>query len=333
MPKSTQGPKNVRFACARRKTGRPRVQIPPGPPLTELGTSALGAIVNYSLWAAKTGYRRSTIEASVRALKSISKHVNLLSPQQTLSYLSTLDVTESRKEKLATDLQRFYQYKQILFSPPTYKRIQRLPFIPLETEIDAIISGCGKKTACFLQLMKETGIRPGEAWNLRWIDLDTERKCVSILPEKNSNPRQLPVSNRLISMLNNLPRKYSYIFRNPSVDSVPHLHRFREVYREQRKRMASKLQNPRLEEITFKTLRHWKATTEYHRTKDILHVMQLLGHENIQNTLVYTHLVNFGTEDYVCKVAKTIEEAQLLIENGFDFVTDVQDAKLFRKRK
>ncbi|HYB67364.1 MAG TPA: tyrosine-type recombinase/integrase, partial [Candidatus Acidoferrales bacterium] len=113
----------------------------------------------------------------------------MLSPQQTLSYLSTLEVTESRKEKLATDLQRFYQYKQIPFTPPTYRRIQRLPFIPLETEIDALISGCGKKTATFLQLLKETGIRPGEAWNLRWIDADTERKCVNILPEKNSNPR------------------------------------------------------------------------------------------------------------------------------------------------
>ena len=111
-------------------------------------------------------------------------------------------------------------------------------------------------------------------------------------------------------MLNNQKRKYSYVFRNPSVDSVPHLHRFGQVYRMQRKRMANKLQNPRLEQISFKTLRHWKATTEYHRTKDILHVMQLLGHKNIQNTLVYTHLVNFASEDYVCKVAKTIEEAK-----------------------
>jgi integrase len=134
-------------------------------------------------------------------------------------------------------------------------------------------------------------------------------------------------------MLNRQPKKYSHIFRNPSVDSIQHLHRFREVYREQRKRIATKLQNPRLEQITFKTLRHWKATTEYHRTKDILHVMQLLGHKNIQNTLVYTHLVNFGSEDYVCKIAKTIQEAKSLIEEGFEFVTAFQDAKLFRKRK
>ncbi|MGD0977760.1 MAG: methyltransferase domain-containing protein [Candidatus Bathyarchaeia archaeon] len=45
--------------------------------------------------------------------------------------------------------------------------------------------------------------------------------------------------------------------------------------------------------IHFYTLRHWKATMEYHRTKDILYVMKLLGHKNIANTLIYTQLVEF----------------------------------------
>jgi len=73
---------------------------------------------------------------------------------------------------------------------------------------------------------------------------------------------------------------------------------------------------------------------EYHRTKDILHVMQLLGHKNIRNTLVYTHLVNFESDDdYVCKVVKSVEDAKALIETGFEFVTEFQDAKLFRRRE
>jgi site-specific recombinase XerC len=80
-------------------------------------------------------------------------------------------------------------------------------------------------------------------------------------------------------------------------------------------------------------MRHWKATTEYYKTRDILHVMQLLGHKNIQNTLIYTHLVDFHSDDYVCKVAKTAEQATTLIEEGFDYVTDAEGLKLFRKRK
>ena len=61
--------------------------------------------------------------------------------------------------------------------------------------------------------------------------------------------------------------------------------------------------------------------------------MQLLGHKNIRNTLVYTHLVDFGGDEYVCKVAKNVDDAKALIESGFDHVTDVEGMKLFRKRK
>ena len=72
---------------------------------------------------------------------------------------------------------------------------------------------------------------------------------------------------------------------------------------------------------------------EYAKTKDILHVMKLLGHKNIKNTLIYTQLINFEADEYVCKAAKTVEEASTLIEAGFEYVCDADDVKLFRKRK
>jgi hypothetical protein len=72
---------------------------------------------------------------------------------------------------------------------------------------------------------------------------------------------------------------------------------------------------------------------EYQKTKDILHVMQLLGHRNIQNTLVYTHLINNESDQFSCKVAKRVEEATDLVEDGFEYVTDIEGLKLFRKRK
>ena len=39
------------------------------------------------------------------------------------------------------------------------------------------------------------------------------------------------------------------------------------------------------------------------------------------------------SEDYVCKIAKTVEEAKQLLEEGFDYVTEINGTKLFRKRK
>jgi hypothetical protein len=72
---------------------------------------------------------------------------------------------------------------------------------------------------------------------------------------------------------------------------------------------------------------------EYHKTKDILYVMRLLGHKNIKNTVVYTQLLEFKEDEFVCKVAKTIQEASQLIEDGFEYICDFEDTKLFRKRK
>jgi site-specific recombinase XerD len=72
---------------------------------------------------------------------------------------------------------------------------------------------------------------------------------------------------------------------------------------------------------------------EYQRTKDILYVMRMLGHKSIQNTLVYTQMVQFKKEEYISATANTIEDAQKLVEAGFEYVTEIDCVKLFRKRK
>jgi len=72
---------------------------------------------------------------------------------------------------------------------------------------------------------------------------------------------------------------------------------------------------------------------EYHKTKDILHVMQILGHKNINNTLIYTQLINFKDDDYIAKVAHSEQEVCQLLEAGFEYVCDYDANKILRKRK
>jgi integrase len=128
------------------------------------------------------------------------------------------------------------------------------------------------------------------------------------MPEKGSNPRMLKISNKLVAM--------------------------RKSFARQRIRLTRKLENPRLLQITFHTFRHWKATMEYAKIKDILHVMQLLGHRSIQNTLIYTQLIDFKDDEFVCKAVATSKEAEQLIEAGFEYVCTATDGiMLFRKRK
>jgi integrase len=102
----------------------------------------------------------------------------------------------------------------------------------------------------------------------------------------------------------------------------------------QRRRVAEKLRNPRLLRISFHTFRHWKATMEYHKTKDILHVMKLLGHKSINSTLLYTQLISFEGDEFNVKVAKTKKEITKLLEAGFEWVGQDSDSlTYFRKRK
>jgi hypothetical protein len=61
--------------------------------------------------------------------------------------------------------------------------------------------------------------------------------------------------------------------------------------------------------------------------------MRMLGHKNIQSTLIYTQLASFENEEYHSAVAKTVDEARTLIEAGFTFMCDIDGAKLFGKRK
>ena len=130
-------------------------------------------------------------------------------------------------------------------------------------------------------------------------------------------------------MLNPLPKdpKSTKVFGWRWLESQERL------FVKERRKIAEKL-NQRMLKITFHTFRHWKATVEYHKTKDILRVMQILGHKNINNTLMYTQLVNLNfKEKYVSKVAKTVKEACQLIEAGFEYVCDINETKIFRKRK
>lgn len=135
-----------------------------------------------------------------------------------------------------------------------------------------------------------------------------------------------------MGMLEALPKTGERVFRDVAKQTKSAL------FKAQRDKIARKLNNPRLSRITFHTLRHWKATMEYHRTKDIVHVQQLLGHKSINSTLKYISLEKalFKTDDdqWTTRVITDIQETRKLVEVGFEFNCDFgADGKLFRKRK
>jgi integrase len=293
---------------------------------TPQAASTKGKVVEYSFWLLKQGYAEATIKGRTSLVKRLAKLGDLSNPESIKEAIAKQEWSTGRKENAVDAYTSFLQMQNMKWDPPSYRRILKLPFIPTESEVDQLIGGCNKRMATFLQLLKETGIRCGEACKLKWTEIDTENPSVRVTPEKGSNPRILKISAKLTSMLNALPKDSQTLFpTNPDV--------MRKSYQRQRRQVAFKVQNPRLMQISFHTLRHYKATMEYHKTKDILHVMQILGHRSINNTLIYTHLVNFKDDDFTAKVAHSEQEVCQLIEAGFEFVCDYEGNKVFRKRK
>lgn len=278
------------------------------------------------------GRKPSTINNYKKALKHLIKHgANLFDPENTKEILSKSKIKpRTKKCNYVPILSYWFDFLGINWKPPKYSGETEIPYLPSEKEIDDLIAACGKKVATYLQLLKDTGARCGEISRLKWTSIDFQKRVVRISAEKGSNSRILPISQKSISMLNNLPGDKEKIFVN-----AEHM---RSNFYVQRKRVAKKLGNPRLLQIHFHTLRHWKATIEQHRTKDPWYVKEILGHKSIQSTEVYIHIEkqtyqNGANDEFIVKVAKTRKEITSMIEANFEYVMTKDDLAYFRKRK
>lgn len=309
----------------------------------EAGERAAGAtsgdlkslLFNFAWWMKKNGYAEATINSRVKVLRVLARRgADLRDPESVKDVIAQQENWSDVRREIAVHayslLARFLGIKWV---PPRIRRVEKLPFIPLEEEIDTLISGCSQPISAFLLLLKETGMRAGEAYRLRWEDIDFQRQTVTVKPEKGSRARIFRVSDRLLNMLARLRG----LDRKGGIFGYGSLSNLRRTFERQRKRIALKLGNPRINRITFHTLRHWKATMLYHQTKDILYVMNFLGHKSIKNTLVYVQieesLFKKENEEFICKAARTVEEAKRLIEAGFEYVCEMEGVKLFRRRK
>jgi integrase len=296
--------------------------------------SVKGKILEFAFHLKKQGRTQGTLTSYVSALNSlVTEGANLFNPE---SVKETLALNESwnntTKMNRTIVYERFAGFVGLKWERPRYRAQRKLPFIPTEQEIDQLIASTPRKTSTILQTLKETGCRIGEACALKWTDLNEQNRTLTInSPEKNSNPRMCKVSPKLIGMLNALPHISERIFHMTNGKTA------QLCLSRARKRAALKLQNPRLNMITHHTLRHWKGTTAYHETHDLVHVQQLLGHKKIESTLFYVNLESaiFQTENdnFHVQTARTPQEITKLLEVGFEYICEKNEFLYFRKRK
>ena len=308
-----------------------------------------GAVAQYTAKQITLGLSKKTIENNLKALRMLQDQgAEILNPENTFrtimnarKYLEPKRLKQFSEEPWSAGTKSMVARTYLSFCKvlkiaiPEYvdfhkfKQSSKIPWIPFEEDISTLIHACSRKIAVFLQVLKESGARSGEVFKLKWKDVDLERKFININdPEKGSLPRQVKISDKLVAMLETLPKQGEKIWGRST------LHQLRSNFNNQRNRAAFKLCNPRLKEIHFHSFRHWFATMEYYKSKDILRVKQKLGHKSINSTMIYTHLVEFEAEEYISRIATTRKEKLALIEAGFEYVScDPDGTQYFRKRK
>jgi len=293
-----------------------------------------GKLVELAWFMQKEGYKPTTIRSRMDCMKNLVNRglgPDLFDPEAVKGFIAKQSWGDGYKANVILAYSTFLAMHGIYWNPPKYDRPDRVPYIPLESELDQLIMSTGKRMGVFLLALKETAADPSEMQAIEWTDVNPQNRTITLNhPVKGHKPRIISVPRELIERLNCLPKASKKIFQ-ANIRTM-----LRNFY-EQRKVATRKFNNPRLLKITFTTFRHWKATMEYHKTKDILWVMKLLGHNSLRTTLIYIDLekalFNATNDEFTVKVAENLEEACKLLEVGFEYVTEMDGKRIFRKRK
>lgn len=219
---------------------------------------------------------------------------------------------------------------------PQYDPEEKMPRLPTEEQLKKLIYGAGKILSLKLWLSKETGLRPVELQALTVEKVDTTTNLVYPTTAKHGCARVLKIPQALSQALLKHIIKFNLQPKDKLFKGTAR--KYGENYREMRKTLAKKLNDPSLTTIRLYDFRHYFGTMQYWKNRDTGLTAQDMGHKDWNTTRKYIHLVrimelNQNGEEYICKTAKTIEEATTLLEHGFQYQLEMEGIKIFKKRK
>lgn len=187
---------------------------------------------------------------------------------------------------------KFY-YEQVLgLEKTTYwlerpKKEKRLPKVISEEDVIRLLGACNNlKHQCIVAMIYSSGLRRSELLNLKLGDVDLERYIVHIRDAKGKKSRHSILSKKLANVLKQYYLEYKPTFwlfegRNGqklSAESVTKI-----IKRAAEKAMLKK-------DVTPHILRHSFATHLLDKGVDIRYIQELLGHNSVATTEIYTHV-------------------------------------------
>ncbi len=171
----------------------------------------------------------------------------------------------------------------------TPKRPQRLPVVLSREEIGQLLAAVtNKKHYLMLALGYGAGLRVSEVVRLRVGDLALEELLITIRQSKGQKDRVTVLPEKLLVDIRSFVagrEANAYLFESARGGKLTE-RSAQKVFEQALQRVANK------KPATFHSLRHSFATHLLENGVDVRYVQELLGHQNIRTTQIYTHVMN-----------------------------------------
>ncbi|MFH1692095.1 MAG: tyrosine-type recombinase/integrase [Candidatus Omnitrophota bacterium] len=169
-------------------------------------------------------------------------------------------------------------------------------------ECKQLLEGCGDNLYPIFYTFLNTGMRKSELEHLEWSDIDFERRKIKIQVKDNWKPktieREIPINDGLLEVLKqhraSSRNGCSFVFHKKSKPIEPN---------SLRKKLMTITKNCGFADVTkLHSLRHTFASHLVMNGVDLPTVKKLMGHSDIQTTMIYSHLADEHVDKAVEKL-------------------------------
>jgi integrase len=259
----------------------------------------------------------------------LARNIDLNEPKKVLNFIANRNVTNGTKQSLCYAYKKYCKQYQIEAQIPFYQPEPKPIKLPTKEKLQIFITNASKRLSTKLTLSMETGLRPLEVHNLKVKDMDLEQRLIYPTTKKHGIERPpLKISKQLQKMLS----KYTANKDQNEVVFPQTTAQYGKNFRHLRNRLAEKLQDPTLKNIRLYDFRHYFCTKKL-QDLPTYNVMRLMVHKRLETTQRYMHYLDMTEKEWKSAEANTKQEAMRLIDQGYEYVTDIDGTKLFRKRK
>ena len=223
-----------------------------------------------------------------------------------LSYLHGKKYEAKSISRMISSLRSFFKYLKanniisnnpmLLISNPKVEK--KLPKYLTINEVEKILNtpdmsdSVGIRDAFILELLYVSGIRVSELVNIKLSDVETSEKKIKILG-KGSKERYVLYGSRCEELLNKYMCVRNRFLKYPN-ECLILSKTGRKLNTREVRNIINRIKTKAGVDISISphTFRHTFATHMLNEGADLRAVQELLGHENLSTTTIYTHLTN-----------------------------------------